>query len=79
MNSFKELIDALGVRALSEAFGVAESHIRTMRARDSIPPVYWHDLVKLTGSVPFETLADWRDRALRQRKAEKAQSQAIAE
>ena len=45
MESFQEIIDAVGVGALARAFGVEESHIRTMKARNSIPPEYWGDVV----------------------------------
>jgi hypothetical protein len=45
MDSFKSIIDAFGEKRLAEALGIADSHVRTMRARDSIPPEYWSDVV----------------------------------
>lgn len=46
MESFTALIDSIGVPTLAKAFGVEESHVRTMKARDSIPPEYWGLLIE---------------------------------
>lgn len=46
MESFSDVIRALGdPPGFARAVGVAESHARTMKARDSIPPEYWQALV----------------------------------
>lgn len=45
MYSFRAIIDAYGQGRLAQAIGVTESHLRTMRARDSIPSEYWSDLI----------------------------------
>ena len=46
MESFSDVIRALGEPpGFAKAVGVAESHARTMKARDSIPPEYWQALV----------------------------------
>ncbi len=50
MNSFKQIIDAFTIKSLAEILGVAESHVRTMRARGSIPPEYWSKIIELAPS-----------------------------
>lgn len=45
MLTFQEIIDAFTVSRLAAMWGLPESHVRTMRARDSIPPEYWQDLL----------------------------------
>jgi hypothetical protein len=47
MLTFRDIIEEFGIKRLAEAFGVAESHVRTMKARDSIPPLYWGFLTEL--------------------------------
>lgn len=47
MTSFRSIIDEFGVQDLAQAFGVPDSHIRTMKARNSIPVEYWSFLVSL--------------------------------
>lgn len=44
MNSFTAVIDAFGGR-FAEAIGVGKNHVRTMKARDSIPSTRWIDTV----------------------------------
>ena len=61
MLTFKDIIDAFTAKRLAEIFGVPESHVRTMRARDSIPPEYWRDVVtnapdEIKNHVSFDTL-----------------------
>lgn len=41
MTTFSDIIDSYGAKALADLLGVSESHVRTMKARDSIPPEYW--------------------------------------
>lgn len=65
MDSFQKIIDAFGTDRLAEAAGVTESHVRVMRARDSIPPLYWPDIVAkapdhLKGKVTFDLLKTLR-------------------
>ncbi len=45
MESFSELIDKLGVGRLAVVLDVDESHLRTMKARDSVPPEYWGPII----------------------------------
>lgn len=45
MDSFSDVIDALGIAVAAEVLGLSESHVRTMKARDSIPPIYFKRLV----------------------------------
>jgi hypothetical protein len=66
MGSFKDIIDAIGAQRLAEAFKVTESHVRVMRARNSIPPLYWPDLIALAphdGEHPltFDDLKRFRE------------------
>lgn len=60
MDSFRSIIDALGTGTISNAIGVPESHVRTMRARDSIPLVYWFDLVEKYPQITIEKLRGLR-------------------
>jgi hypothetical protein len=74
MDSFKAIIDAYSVAKLSEVLGLPESHVRTMRARDSIPAAYWPILVEsapggLRGAVTLESLFDLRNRRFSEPKA----------
>ena len=41
MMTFSKLIEEVTVPALATLLGVDESHVRTMKARESIPPEYW--------------------------------------
>jgi hypothetical protein len=41
MTTFKEIIDEIGIAPLAALLSVEESHVRTMKTRDSIPPEYW--------------------------------------
>lgn len=71
MNSFAEIIDALGIAATASILAVSESHVRTLKARDSIPAPYFAKLVsseqgKACG-VTFEMLHDLLDRVARRR------------
>lgn len=56
MKSFRQIIDLFGVERLSRLLGVPDSHIRTMRARDSIPAEYWGALVEAAPSMMAEEL-----------------------
>ena len=47
MNSFGEIIDAFGGPGpFGEALAIPASHARTMKARGSIPPAYWPEVVE---------------------------------
>ncbi|AYO85362.1 hypothetical protein [Methylobacterium brachiatum] len=65
MNSFSDVIDALGVATVSEVLGIPESHVRTLKARDSIPAGYFKRLVDAEAGqragVTFELLYRLRD------------------
>lgn len=45
--TFSDIIEQIGVAALAGAIGKDESHVRTMKARDSVPPDYWPQLIAL--------------------------------
>lgn len=65
MESFRDLIGAIGTAPLSKAFGVKESHVRAMRSRNSVPAVYWGPLLAAAhaaghSDVTFESLLDMR-------------------
>ncbi len=46
MDSFRKIIGAWpSDTALGDDLGIPASHVRTMRARDSIPSTYWTPLV----------------------------------
>jgi len=45
MLTFREIIDVFTIARLARLWNVPESHVRTMRARDSIPPEYWSELL----------------------------------
>lgn len=46
MDSFSDVIDALGVSVVASILGIAENHARTLKARNSIPPGYFRRLVE---------------------------------
>jgi len=54
MNTFSDIIDAYGVRKLADLLGIADSHVRTMKARDSIPVEHWAAII----SSPPDDLRD---------------------
>jgi hypothetical protein len=39
--TFKDVIDEIGIEPLAKILSIPGSHVRTMKARDSIPPKYW--------------------------------------
>jgi hypothetical protein len=46
MKSFGDIIDAFGGPVpFSQALGIADTHARTMKARNSIPPDHWAKLI----------------------------------
>lgn len=60
--SHASIIDELTVSRVADAAGVDASHVRTMKARDSIPPAYWQSVVAAAVAagvegVSFEVLA----------------------
>jgi hypothetical protein len=46
MRSFSALIDALGIARVAVVLGIDESHVRTIKARDSLPPEYWGPIIE---------------------------------
>jgi hypothetical protein len=53
MESFREIIDAFGVARLSVLLGIAQSHVRTMKVRNVIPPQYWRKIIEAwPGTLP---------------------------
>lgn len=61
MESFQGIIDHFGEGRIAEALGVAASHVRTMRARNSIPPEYWGKLAALDEDLSYELLVKLRE------------------
>ncbi len=63
METFQEVIDAWSsTKALASDIGTSDSHVRTMRARDSIPPGFWAIVVEKAGlrghqGITLEALA----------------------
>lgn len=57
-----DIIEKIGVAELSEAIGKPQSHVRTMKVRNSIPVQYWKETVtaaKKAGlKINHETLAN---------------------
>ncbi|KOX58935.1 hypothetical protein ADL19_06590 [Streptomyces purpurogeneiscleroticus] len=45
MKSFCAVIDALSIPVSAEVMGIPESHVRTLKARDSIPADYFKRIV----------------------------------
>lgn len=55
MNTFSQLIDECGgVQAVSDALGVADSHVRVMKARNSIAVDHWPKLIDLAAAKGLE-------------------------
>lgn len=46
MQSFSAVIDAFGIAEIASLLKIDESHARTMKARNSIPPEYWGPLIE---------------------------------
>ncbi|WP_040620349.1 hypothetical protein [Rhodovulum sp. PH10] len=65
---FSDLIDSIGFEPLAELLGLPESHIRTMKARNSIPPVYWGAIIEAAPSLGFPGLSHAQMRGWRQRR-----------
>jgi hypothetical protein len=76
MDSFSAVIDAFGgPPGFADAIGVPDSHARTMKARDSIPPAHWQRtaaaaIIKKVPGVSLDLLA--RLAATRQAAPQKA-------
>lgn len=52
--TFREIIDQIGSSALAKALAVEESHVRVMKARDSIPPEYWGIVIDESAACGIE-------------------------
>jgi hypothetical protein len=76
MNTFADVIDAFGVPVVAKTLRLDESHVRTMKARNSIPPEYWGLLLELAEGRGIEGL-DYR-KFRRLRKARFAEQEARA-
>lgn len=66
MRTFSDLIDEFGVADLAKILKVDESHVRTMKARDSVPPEYWGQIIEeapkhRVRGVSWKTLKALRD------------------
>jgi hypothetical protein len=82
METFSAIIDAFGgTSAFGQAIGIPDSHARTMKARDSIPPEHWDRLVKAAierdiEGISFKRLTEIRSAS--RRKSAALQSEASA-
>lgn len=75
--TFKDIIDEIGIAPLAELLSVEESHVRTMKTRDSIPPEYWGLVIDESGrrgmsDVSFSTLRQMRTERFAQTSASEA-------
>ena len=67
MDSFAAIIEAFGIGETASALGIDESHVRTMKARDNIPPRYFKRLVDADAAldepkgITFDLLFDLHD------------------
>lgn len=76
MKTFAAIIDAFGVpdgppagkgvAIIAKALRLDESHVRTMKARNSIPPEYWGALIELADDLGIEGLDYKKFRQLRE-------------
>lgn len=78
MKSFADIIEAFGSGVVAEILGLQDSHVRTMKARDSIPPEHWGRLVEeapLRGvaGVDWKMLSDLRAKRFSREATEAAQ------
>lgn len=75
MNTFEEVIEAFGgATALAEAIGIKPVHAQTMKARDSIPALYWRDVVdaarqRRIKGVTLDVLAQISSAKLKEKRA----------
>jgi hypothetical protein len=51
MQSFKQIVDAFGIASMAALLRTDESHVRAMKARDSIPPEYWGELIEMAAAA----------------------------
>tara|TARA_R110000868_G_scaffold403567_1_gene680956 strand:- start:46 stop:273 length:228 start_codon:yes stop_codon:yes gene_type:complete len=45
MDSFSDIIEAYGAKTLSDLLGVPDTHVRTMKFRNSIPVEHWPAII----------------------------------
>lgn len=76
MRSFSEIIDKFGAAVLARILKVDESHVRTMKARDSIPPEYWGPVVDNAPEYGIEGLDHHKLRRLRKSRFANARASA---
>ena len=65
MKTFSEIFDKFPVADLASLLGVAESHVRTMKARNSIPPEHWGPILEAAphydlGGLSYHALKSMR-------------------
>lgn len=70
MTCFRDIIAAFGTPVVAQILGVPESHVRTMKARDSIPAEYWGPLIEQApgrgvGRLDWAELREMRARRFR--------------
>jgi len=75
MNTFRDVFDAFGgATVVAEAIGTSPVHAQTMKQRNSIPAIYWQDLVigarqRRISGVTLPALAAMSRAKLRERRA----------
>lgn len=81
MNTFSDVIEALTIAGTAAILGITESHARTLKARDSIPPVYFKRIVDSEAGtkkgITFDLLFGILERTP-DRKSKVASQQAVA-
>lgn len=81
MNTFSDVIEALTIAGTADILDITESHARTLKARDSIPPVYFRRIVQseagLGKGITFEVLFRILESTM-ERKPKVAAQQAVA-
>ncbi len=77
MKRFSDIVDDLGGAApFAALLGIPESHARTIKARDSIPPEHWPRVVEAArergiDGVTFEALSEMRSARFKPEPAER--------
>jgi len=74
MRTFNELIDAFGVPTLVKLLRIPDTHVRTLKARDSVPTEYWPKLIEAAPKhdiqgIDYPALLRMRDRRLKRGRA----------
>jgi hypothetical protein len=61
MDTFRAIIEHIGIPAFSKLVGVCESHVRVMKTRNSVPAEYWGVIVENYPEITYGQLREMRD------------------